>query len=55
MENLKAHPHLNAMEMGEKVGISLRQVRTHLKMLKTGLIVRVGSNKTGCWKVTIEE
>ncbi len=35
--------------------LSLRQVKTHLNNLKqAGLIVRVGSNKTGYWKVTIE-
>ena len=52
---LKAHPSLNASEMGGKTGLSLRQVRTHLGTLKkAGLIVRVGSNKTGYWKVTLD-
>ena len=54
-EILKDHPGLNAAEIGEKVGISERQVKTHINALKAkGLIVRVGSNKTGYWKVTFE-
>ena len=53
VEILKDHPGLNAAEIGEKVGISERQVKTHINALKAkGLIVRVGSNKTGYWKVT---
>ena len=55
VEILKDHPGLNAAEIGEKVGISERQVKTHINALKAkGLIVRVGSNKTGYWKVTFE-
>ena len=53
VEILKDHPGLNAAEIGEKVGISERQVKAHINTLKAkGLIVRVGSNKTGYWKVT---
>ena len=52
---LREHPGLNAAEMGERVGLSERQIKTHINSLKSlGLIVRVGSNKTGYWKVTIE-
>ncbi len=40
--------------IGEQVGLSERQVKTYITKLKqAGLIVRVGSNKTGYWKVTI--
>ena len=52
---LSSHPGYNAEDIGEQVALSLRQVKTHLNNLKqAGLIVRVGSNKTGYWKVTIE-
>ncbi len=55
LEVLSAHPSYNAEDIGEQVSLSLRQVKTHLNSLKkAGLIVRVGSNKTGYWKVTIE-
>ena len=56
LEVLKAHPGLKAEDIGVQVSLSERQVKTYLNALKqAGLIVRVGSNKTGYWKVTIEE
>ena len=49
---LEEHPHLKAEEIGAKVSLSERQVKTYLNALKqAGLIIRVGSNKTGYWKV----
>ena len=55
LEVLKAHPGLKAEAIGEEVSLSERQVKTYLNALKqAGLIVRVGSNKTGYWKVTID-
>ena len=54
LEVLKAHPGLKAEDIGKQVSLSERQVKTYLNALKqTGLIVRVGSNKTGYWRVTI--
>jgi Fic family protein len=54
LEVLKVHPNLNAEKIGELVALSQRQVKTYINALKqAGLIVRVGSNKTGYWKVTI--
>jgi Fic family protein len=56
LEVLKAHPGLKAEDIGVQVSLSERQVKTYINALKqAGLIVRVGSNKTGYWKVTIEE
>ena len=56
LDILKAHPGLKAEEIGVKVSLSERQVKTYLNTLKqVGLIVRVGSNKTGYWKVTIDD
>ena len=55
LEILKMHPILKAEDIGMQVSLSERQVKTYLNTLKqAGLIVRVGSNKTGYWKVTIE-
>ena len=55
LEVLKAHPALKAEDIGVQVSLSERQVKTYLNALKqAGLIVRVGSNKTGYWKVTID-
>jgi Fic family protein len=55
LEVLKAHPGLKAEDIGVQVSLSERQVKTYLNALKqAGLIVRVGSNKTGYWKVTID-
>ena len=55
LEVLKAHPALKAEDIGVQVSLSERQVKTYLNVLKqAGLIVRVGSNKTGYWKVTID-
>ena len=54
LEVLKAHPALKAEDIGMQVSLSERQVKTYLNALKqSGLIVRVGSNKTGYWKVNI--
>jgi predicted transcriptional regulator len=54
LEVLKAHPGLKAEDIGKQVSLSERQVKTYLNALKqAGLIVRVGSNKTGYWRVTI--
>lgn len=53
LEVLKIHPGLKAEDIGVHVSLSERQVKTYLNTLKqAGLIVRVGSNKTGYWKVT---
>ena len=49
---LKEDPHLTVAELVEKSGKSLRTVNRILASLKNkGLVWRVGSNKTGYWKV----
>ncbi|MBQ3753490.1 MAG: Fic family protein [Prevotella sp.] len=54
LEVINAHRSFNAAEIGKQVGLSERQIKTYMTKLKeVGLIVRVGSNKTGYWKVTI--
>ncbi len=54
LEVIHAHRSFNATEIGGQVGLSERQVKTYITKLKqAGLLVRVGSNKTGYWKVII--
>ena len=54
LEAFKKYPSHNASEICEQIGLSERQVKTYITKLKQlGLIVRVGSNKTGYWRVTI--
>ena len=51
---LKSANASTADEIGAALGISSRMVRKHIATLReAGLIVRVGSNKTGYWKVNI--
>ncbi|MBR1799599.1 MAG: Fic family protein [Bacteroidales bacterium] len=51
---IKQTPNITSNEMGQALGISDRMVRKHISVLRdTGLIVRVGSNKTGYWRITI--
>lgn len=52
---LKKDAYASAETIGSCLGISGRMVRKHISILReAGLIVRVGSNKTGYWKVTID-
>ena len=54
LEAIKKYPGHNANEISKLIGLSERQVKTYITKLKQlGLIVRVGSNKTGYWRVTI--
>ncbi len=47
--------HLTRDELSERTGLSLGGIKKIINSLREGgLIVRVGSNKTGYWKVTIE-
>lgn len=51
---LKANQASTSEEIGLTLGITGRMVRKHIAILReAGLIVRVGSNKTGYWKVTM--
>jgi len=54
LDAIKKYPGHNANEISKLIGLSERQVKTYITKLKQlGLIVRVGSNKTGYWRVTI--
>ena len=54
--SIKRKPGITSQELGEALGISDRMARKHISVLRgVGLIARVGSNKTGYWKVMIDE
>lgn len=45
-------PGASADQIGDALGISGRMVRKHIATLRTlGVLERIGSNKTGYWKV----
>ena len=47
--------HLTRDELSERTGLSLGGIKKIINSLReSGFIVRVGSNKTGYWKVTID-
>lgn len=49
---MKENPHLSVPELSDKLGISVRTVKNHQKILKElKLIERVGADKNGFWKV----
>lgn len=49
---LRADSRITTTQMAKALGVSDRMVRKHLNTLKEkGLIARVGSNKTGHWKI----
>ena len=56
LDVIHAHRGFNAAEIGKQVALSERQVKTYITKLKeVGLIVRVGSNKTGHWEIISKE
>ncbi len=49
-------PQINATQMSENMGISLRQVQRYLKQLADlNLIIREGGRKNGFWKIMDDE
>lgn len=49
------NPKSTVNDICEQLSIKERQVYKHISLLKSlGIITRVGSNKTGYWKVTFE-
>ena len=52
---IQQNPKATVTDICAKKGLKERQVYKHISVLKSlGIIVRVGSNKTGYWKVTID-
>ena len=54
LQCLKQNPKANYRELADKTGCSTSTIKRHIQELKKmGIIERIGSDKTGCWK-TIE-
>ena len=52
VELLRENPKITLAEVAEKIGKSLRTVKTIIKKLQeNGVIERVGGKKNGCWSV----
>lgn len=49
---IKTNSHATTDEIGRSLGISDRMIRKHIATLRGALLIeRIGSNKTGYWKV----
>lgn len=52
LTEMKNNPKITAVELSEKVGISSRKIEENIKILKEKRkIERIGSNKSGSWKI----
>ncbi len=52
MQHLKQNPKANYSELADKTGYSTATIKRHIQELKkTGTIERIGSDKTGYWKI----
>ena len=52
LNSIVREPHITAVELAGKSGLGIATVKRHIKKLKdAGKIERVGSDKTGHWKV----
>ena len=53
---MRANPKTSADEIGKQLNLSIRMVRKYISVLKAaGLLERVGSNKSGYWKLREDE
>ncbi len=53
LHQLKQNPKANYNELADKTGYSAATIKRHIQELKKlGLIERIGSDKTGYWKIT---
>ncbi|WP_405331913.1 DeoR family transcriptional regulator [Fibrobacter sp.] len=49
---LSKDPHVSAITLAEKFGVTEKTIRRDLQLLKQkNIITRVGANKNGYWKV----
>lgn len=52
IEILRSNPNITLQQVAEKIGKSLRSVKTSIKFLQErGAVERIGSKKNGTWKV----
>ena len=50
---VRGNPGITREEMAASLGISVNGVKQHIKKLKEdGVLQRVGSHRSGCWKIT---
>ena len=52
LELILQNPNITVKQLSEALGLSERSVKNRMTLLKKeGIIVRVGNNRTGYWKV----
>ena len=52
LELILQNPNITVKQLSEALGVSERSVKNRMTLLKKeGIIVRVGNNRTGYWKV----
>ncbi len=52
LENIRQEPHITSKKLSENIGISAVKIRVNiLKLKELGYIERIGSTKSGYWKV----
>ena len=52
LQHLKQNPKANYSDIADKTGYSAATIKRHIQNLKkTGIIERIGSDKTGYWKI----
>jgi ATP-dependent DNA helicase RecG len=56
LDNMAQNQYITTRELSEKIGISVRKIKENIAKLKNmGLIERIGSEKSGHWKVLHEK
>jgi fido (protein-threonine AMPylation protein)/DNA-binding transcriptional ArsR family regulator len=52
LQHFKQNPKANYRELADKIGYSTATIKRHIQVLKKmGIIERIGSDKTGFWKI----
>jgi predicted HTH transcriptional regulator len=56
LEQIRSNPHITRKELSEALKINQSAIQKHIERLKKEkVIVRIGSDKTGYWKMTDKE
>jgi len=52
LQHLKLNPKANYRELADTTGYSTATIKRHIQELKKmGIMERIGSDKTGCWRI----
>jgi predicted HTH transcriptional regulator len=52
LQHLNQNPKANYRELGDKTEYSVATIKRHIqKLKKMGIVERIGSDKTGFWKI----